>query len=74
MSDLKSPFSENNMNPFDENLFRREDDLLNVFKSTIQNEQPDEDNKAPELELMEASSHSRNQFSLFNYCNPQEKY
>ena len=71
MSDIKLKFSEAYISPFDETLFRREDDVLNVFRSTTQKEMSDGMNGITEMGTFLDSSYSKSPNSLFNYQNEQ---
>lgn len=64
---------EESISAFDENLFRREDDLLNVFRSTSQNESLYADQKVEEAEGISCLSYSHNHLPLFDYCSKEDK-
>eukprot|EP00344_Euplotes_crassus_P000687 CAMPEP_0196994566 /NCGR_PEP_ID=MMETSP1380-20130617/851_1 /TAXON_ID=5936 /ORGANISM="Euplotes crassus, Strain CT5" /LENGTH=185 /DNA_ID=CAMNT_0042409981 /DNA_START=6 /DNA_END=563 /DNA_ORIENTATION=+ len=57
---------------FDENMFRREDDLLNVFRSTSHNESLYADHKVAEEEPTSCLAYSHTHMPLFDYCNKED--
>lgn len=73
MANLKPRFILDDFSVFDETLFRREDNLLNVFRSTVKDDEVDglsEDLFQP----TQPSSHSKTQHFLFEYSAERTKF